>query len=298
MSVIVPACNASGFIRRALDSLPAGGDVCEVMVVDDGSSDGTAAAARSWFSERGINGRVMSLGRNCGPAAARNHGIAQARGDWVAFLDADDGWLAGKLELQLALARQNPEIALWCGETCHAMAARAPAEAEWNELVLQDFAQGNPVATSTVLVKAGAIRSVGGFDESFRGPEDYDLWMRMAARFRLARIAAPLAWRGERRLSLSNDDTTFLPEVMRVLDKAFDRDGALAAHPEWRCAALSNQYWNASWMAFCSGARGRAIRHLARAWLLHRKSPLRPARAWVRLGARYIFGRRQGGWDE
>ena len=262
VSIIVPACNASGFIRRALESLGAGKDVFEAIVVDDGSTDDTAAVARSWFAERGINGRVMSLGRNRGPAAARNHGIAQARGDWVAFLDADDGWLTGKLELQSALARQNPEIALWCGETCHAMAARAPAEAEWNELALQDFAQGNPVATSTVLVKAGAIRSVGGFDESFRGPEDYDLWIRMAGRFRLARIAAPLAWRGERRRSLSSDDRTFLPEAMRVLDKAFGADGAFANHPEWKRAALSNQYWNASWMAFCSGARGRAIRHL------------------------------------
>ena len=156
---------------------------------------------------------------------------------------------------------------------------------------LADFASGNPVATSTVLVKKTALEAVGGFDEQFRGPEDYDLWMRIAARFELGRIDAPLMRYRQRAGSLSLDDRKFLPEVLRVLEKAFGETGVLNTHRSLRSAALSSQYWSASWMAFCRGDRRTARRHWLQAYRLNRLSPEKTQRPWFRMLARYLVGK-------
>jgi hypothetical protein len=125
------------------------------------------------------------------------------------------------------------------------------------ELRLAVFAAGNPVATSTVLVKRTALEAVGGFDERFRGPEDYDLWMRIATRFPIGVIRIPLAFYRERPGSLSMDDRTFLPEVLKVLDKAYGPGGALRnCGPRARAAGY--QHLACAWMAAERGAMGRA----------------------------------------
>jgi glycosyltransferase involved in cell wall biosynthesis len=225
---------------------------------------------------------VISLPRNSGPAAARNHGIAQATGDWIAFLDADDLWPRARLDIQLQAAAADPEVVLWCGRAVRFDADRheeqaaalrdvtseATASAALRRLVLDEFALHNPVATSTVLVRRAVLQACGGFDEQFRGPEDYDLWMRVVSNGPAAFLEADLAWYAQRQGSLSMDDRTFLPQVIRVLDKAFAPGGALHGRRDLRRRALANQYWNASWMAFQRGARGGALRHLAQAVLL------------------------------
>lgn len=328
VSVIIPACNAASTIREALDSVAiqsastTNGHQIEIIVMDDASTDNTSDVVKEWAEHPPFSGlRLLHLSCNSGPATARNRGIAEANWEWIAFLDADNAWLPDKLAIQTEIAAKHPEVALWCGETsredegknlpcCTANGCLAAKPLTWkpelsefkggntvgdlhssfHKLRLEDFAMSNPVATSTVLVRKDAVLAVGGFDEQFRGPEDYDLWMRIAAKFPVMKIERQIAMYRFMQGSLSMDDRKFLPEVMRVLDKAFHAGGALEHCQELRSAAMSNQLWNASWMAFNRRARAKAVGLWSRAFFGNALSSQPVGRQWFRLLARYLFG--------
>ena len=106
LSVIIPTHNRVGLLPRALASIHAQtSPPAEVIVVDDGSTDGTERLMQSEFP-----GVWYLRQENRGVAAARNHGIREARGEWLAFLDSDDEWLPQKLERQLDALAKNPEL--------------------------------------------------------------------------------------------------------------------------------------------------------------------------------------------
>lgn len=340
ISVIMPAYNSAATIGAALDSVAAQQhDALEILVVDDCSGDDTESVTRDWDTHRNsarIPLRILRTPRNGGPAAARNLGIQNARGDWIAFLDSDDEWLPGKLEAQLKAIKTfhaenyGTTPALVCGKTESWTEVRSdaptpsrqrkntPNHVEIQEcrtsptcptcptiqptppvrrLALDDFAVGNPVATSTVLARRDSLLAVGGFDEQFRGPEDYDLWMRVAADRRktedgrqavLLKLERSLARYRAVSGSLSLDDRRFVPQVLRVLDKAYGADGALSGMPERRAISESTQYWSASWMAFQRGDRRAAIAYWVKAWRLNRKSKYPVQRRWYSLLLRYV----------
>ncbi len=297
ISVVIPAYNAAGTIREALASVEVQGRAdLEVIVVDDASRDETPRILRDEVAGR-AGYIVLPLARNGGPAGARNAGVARARGTWIAFLDGDDAWMPGRMALQLALAGKHPDVALWCGGTVPLMpnvsvpAVIAPPT--MRDLPLKEFVYHNAVATSTVLVRRAALAAVGGFDEQFVGPEDYDLWMRLARAHRLVRIEQPLSRYRLVPGSLSMDDRKFLPQVLRVLEKGFRAGGALAEFAGLREASVATQYWNASWMGFNRGARGLALRYWWRAYRMDHSSEVGAARPWGRLLLRYLAGRRE-----
>jgi glycosyltransferase involved in cell wall biosynthesis len=356
ITAVMPAYNSSETIAAALQSVVAQTRlVQEIVVIDDASRDATAQIAAAFKPvadplAKAPRYRIIQQPANRGPAAARNRGLAEAQGEWIAFLDADDEWLPERLELQLQAASRHPEVALWCGRTValeerpggrgQRPAARGqrsesrgedsgfriqgsgfrnqksessiqnpaarisptltPAEghpgSDITFLPLEEFAVRNPVATSTVLVRRQAALEAGGFDESFRGPEDYDLWLRIAARYPVARVESPLARYRLVPGSLSQDDRTFLPQVLRVLAKAYGKGGALAALGRFRSAALMYQYNHASWMAFCRGARLLAARYLWRsqraAWRSARQTGRGAPDPFLPLLIRYLIGRR------
>jgi glycosyltransferase involved in cell wall biosynthesis len=299
ISVVVPVYNAEHTIRDAIASIDAQAtSELDVIVVDDVSTDATRDILKNEVSNR-QGYRIIERQKNGGPAAARNDGIGAASGDWIAFLDGDDAWLPRKLETQLALAAQHPDVDLWCAATVR-LGVDATEGADMNEpgadpahraITLEEFVKHNPVATSTVLVKREALEACGGFDDSFVGPEDYDLWMRMAVGHRLALIDSPLSQYRHVVGSLSMDDRKFLPQVLRVLDKGFAEGGALCDYRHQRQSAISNQLWNASWMAFNRGARVTAIRYWIRSWWMNLRADQRESRKWGRLLFRYLFGR-------
>ena len=106
VSVIVPAFNAASFLPHAVASIERQGyQALEIIVVDDGSTDSTAEVARSLPSVS-----KYFYQKNQGPSAARNVGLKQAEGEFIAFLDADDQWPAGKLDLQLGRLRAEPQL--------------------------------------------------------------------------------------------------------------------------------------------------------------------------------------------
>ena len=252
ISVIIPAFNAARYLGAAIESglrqtRPPG----EIIVVDDGSTDNTAQVARGF----GDRIRYVRQG-NAGPAAARNRAAQEAAGEWLAFLDADDEWLPQRLEIQLAQTEKHPQVLMWCGQTMGLEASgqrsETPNDIPLRFLTLKDFAVSNPVSTTTVLLRRTVFEQVGGFDKRFRGPEDYDLWMRVAALGNIGLIQLPLACYREESGSLSMDDRRFLPQVLAVLEKAYGKDGVLRGSGSYS-HARAYQYFSCSWMAYQRG---------------------------------------------
>lgn len=173
VSVVIPAYNAARCIRTALESVLSQTIApLEILVVDDGSTDETAEVVRS------MGGIVRLLTqKNGGPGAARNLGIHEAKGEWIALLDADDAWLPHRLERQLS--HLADDVILVCSQNLH-----EPTEArDFQRLSFESLWSRNDIGTSTVLARRSAMLDVGGFDTErcLIGVEDYNLWLRMAA---------------------------------------------------------------------------------------------------------------------
>ncbi|GAA1269326.1 hypothetical protein GCM10009665_67320 [Kitasatospora nipponensis] len=193
VSVVIAAYQAERTLGAALAS--ALGQVprpAEVIVVDDGSRDGTSAVARSYPGVRVIEQP------NQGPSAARNTGIREATQPWVAFLDADDVWLAGKLARQRSAQARHPDAVLLAGDREPAGGARrrAPEPAggrpRETRLGYRDLLLLNRFQTSTVQVRTEALSRCGGFDPTVDGAEDWDLWLRCARLGPVVKLDVPL----------------------------------------------------------------------------------------------------------
>jgi glycosyltransferase involved in cell wall biosynthesis len=219
VSVVIPAHNAAATIRRALGSvLRQTYSHFEVCVVDDGSSDDTAARAE------GVDPRVRVLRQpNQGVSAARNAGIATTTGPLMAFLDADDEWLPEKIERQVALLGRRPEVAL-----VHTRALRIDAHGReaglaprrWLPDTYPALYRANHIVTSTVMARRRALEEAGGFDPALRITQDYDLWLRIAARAEVAGIDTPLARYHSHPSGLSADVRRRYEEHLPILERA------------------------------------------------------------------------------
>lgn len=180
ISVIIPAYQSEAFIKNAIRSAQLQTlRPIEILVIDDGSPDRTAQVAA------GCGELVRVLRQpNGGPAAARNHGAREARGAWLAFLDADDAWLPRKLERQAAAI----------DDTVTLLHTHAVGRGDCNDAPPEiDFAtlwKSNSIATSSVLVRKAAFDEIGGFDEdrSIMAVEDYNLWLRLVHRGARVRV--------------------------------------------------------------------------------------------------------------
>ena len=195
VSVVIPAYNTARFLPEAIESvLGQTFTSYEVIVIDDGSTDATVSIARS-FGER-----VRCLRQeNQGPSAARNHGIAAARGEFVAFLDSDDRWEPEMLAEQLAAFAADPEAGLVftnCintdGEVLLPVDCSAQRTAHSGR-VFHHLLRENFVITSTVMVRRACLAATGGFDPALRVSEDFDLWVRIARLFPLRFVPRSLA---------------------------------------------------------------------------------------------------------
>ena len=193
VSIIIPTYNRADFLSEAIRSVLAQTFTgYELIVVDDGSTDGTVAMVRGIADPRVS---VLSLPHCGSPGRARNAGIARARGRYVAFLDSDNLWEPTKLEDQLAALSAHPECR-WChtGLQCIDEAGAPhprwplprPASEGWMLEPLLRRRDG--VNTSSVLAESTLLREVGGFDETFVWGEDYDLWVRLALRSPIASV--------------------------------------------------------------------------------------------------------------
>ncbi len=196
VSVVMPAFNSSRYIAQAIESVLAQGGVgdLEVVVVDDGSTDDTAAIVTA------LGSRVRLLRQhNQGAAVARNLGVREARGRYIAFLDADDYWYPDKLRGQLDALQDSVARACYGGFRCwypdadgvHANpldlrntppATAAEVQGACSGWIYPQLLEDCIVWTSTVVVERSLLDEVGGFDVSLRKGQDYDLWLRISQR--------------------------------------------------------------------------------------------------------------------
>jgi hypothetical protein len=185
ISVVIPARNSAATLAQAIASARAQTVTpFEIIVVDDASIDSTASTARA---AGGALTRVICLPIRQGAAAARNHGVEAARGDLIAFLDADDTWDPWKTARQLDVMASQPEMVFCACRARHVAADGtllgqihqgvpvATGPEAWRSLLAESF-----IATPCVLARRDAILAVGGFDPSLPVAEDQDLWIRLA----------------------------------------------------------------------------------------------------------------------
>lgn len=194
VSVVIPTYNCALYIRETIESMLAQRGVpgMEVIVVNDGSTDETAAIARSFGSAV----RVLDQSKR-GVSSARNHGIRAARGEFIALVDHDDYWFPDKLAHQVAAFEARPEVDVvftefrrWYAQgpqsgfadpSVFADEAMLPGtDPEFSGWIYHRMLLDSCVLTSTALVRAQALAVAGGFDESLPFSEDWDLWMRVS----------------------------------------------------------------------------------------------------------------------
>lgn len=196
ISVVIPAYNAAWCVGKAIDSVMAQEfRDFELLVVDDGSTDDTGAVLALYGDAIRV---VRQL--NGGLSNARNSGIRESRGEFVAFLDADDWWLPAKILRQVALLRARPDLGFVSTvarvEDTHGQLLNVWAcTACTGPFLHQLFGANGDVAgsASAVMVRRRLFDLVGVFDESLRALEDVDMWMRLAAVAGYECIDEPLA---------------------------------------------------------------------------------------------------------
>jgi glycosyltransferase involved in cell wall biosynthesis len=229
----------------------------EVLVVDDGSTDDTAAIVAQYEAQ----GVRYAYQPNAGAAAARNRGLAMTRGAVVAFCDADDVWMPDKLAVQCAHLRRHPELALVsahayaCDEALQPQsvvhAARGDSVDVFEALLVRNVVL-NPTC---VVARRWALEAVGGFSDLDRW-EDWDTWLRIARHHRVGFVDRPVAYVRRHDASLSPIEGRERFDLdARILERHIDGVTGRARRARIRVRAKSNAYFHA---ATTTAARGRA----------------------------------------
>lgn len=195
VSVVIPVYNGEQTIKRALDSVFAQTfPGLEVIVVDDASTDGTAGVVAQYNDDRLT---IVRSTENLGAGAARNKGIAQARGRWVAFLDADDAWKPEKLARQVELLQRSSKPVGACatgydieknGRRFAVVLNLMPHRFRYDILFGCTISPG-----STLMVERSVFDVVGTFDEKFRRLEDWDWLLRFSEHYEMEFVPNPMA---------------------------------------------------------------------------------------------------------
>ena len=201
VSVVLPAYNAAAFIAPAVESiLRQTYRHFEIIIVDDGSTDGTAVIAREYAYEHD-NIRAFSI-PHAGVSAAMNFGIARSRFPWIAVMHADDIAMPRRLEMQLRASREKPDVIVWGSYALHmspagevmSLSATGPTSVEAFEARRM---AGRPVLVihSSATIRRDALLAVGGYDTSFETSEDLDLFDRLSDLGPIVALPEPLVQR-------------------------------------------------------------------------------------------------------
>lgn len=185
VSVIVAAYQAAGTIARALESIAAQTlKPREVIIVDDGSTDGTFEAAEAFAP--GMNGivlRVFRTATNQGAGAARNRAIIESSGAFLAFLDADDEWLPEKLERSMSYLEGSDYCFVahdyWSGDNGRPVHHACERRFRENDDPFVGLYRTGYVPSCSVVARRDAVLAAGGFDSSLANAQDFDLWLAM-----------------------------------------------------------------------------------------------------------------------
>lgn len=194
VSVLVPAYNAARFLAEAIESVLAQThEDFELLIADDGSRDGTLELARG-YARRDARVRVLENPQNFGTVRTRNRLFDEAdpKSAYFALLDADDACLPERFAMQLDFLEAEPEHALVGGnliliDEAGAEIARREYPSRYEDIV-RVITRMNPIAQPAAMLRRAAVEAVGRYDARYPQCQDYDLWMRMARRFKVANL--------------------------------------------------------------------------------------------------------------
>lgn len=268
VSVIIPAYNSARFLPRALASVFAQTrNDYEIVVVDDGSTDNTPELAASYGN------RIRYFRQeNGGAASARNAGAGEARGELLAFLDADDEWMPDKLEAQVAFMDVHPGAAMSFTDMSHCESGRKVHDSYLHERGYRHVSGGRIfrnllcecfIFTPTVIIRREAFLRAGLFDVSLRTCEDVDLWLRVADAGEIGFIDRPLAVRHDHSSNTTKNTDSYLkyPIVM------FTRIHETHADPEVRAitrSRLGRMHFDLGYHQFSTGRMAQCRSSMAR----------------------------------
>ena len=192
ISVVIPTFNRISLVARAIDSvLKQSLNPYEIIVVDDGSDDGTSEMIQNKYKSI-----KLIQQQNNGVSAARNNGIKHAKGDWIALLDSDDEWIEKKLENQVDRLIKTPEY-----DFCHTneiwirngvRVNQRKKHEKYGGYIFDKCLDICRISPSSVLFRKNILDHVGWFDDQLPVCEDYDLWLRITAEYRILFIDDPL----------------------------------------------------------------------------------------------------------
>ena len=263
VSVVIPAYNAEGFIVETVNSvLNQTYQDLEIIVVDDGSKDGTVAALEQFGNRVRVHQQP-----NGGVAKARNTGVGLARGTYIAFLDADDLWLPQKLERQLtSTAPMSYTDRFNVGERGHLPELHSEIKPmRGGDLFVPLMREQNFITSTSVMLRRALFEKMGGFYTGLNGTEDWDLWIRIAEGHEIGFVAEPLVRYRFHAGGISRNYRRMSRERMLVIARglALERGRSL----DW---LTRRQIWAETWRtnaydARQAGARGQALFDYARA---------------------------------
>lgn len=226
VSVVIPAYNCEKFISTAIESVlgQTYGDY-EIIVVNDGSTDKTDEALSRYAS------KIKKIYQpNKGPAEARNMGIANSEGEYVAFLDQDDAWLPDKLRMQVEVMEKNDKFGLVYTDT---YVLKDKEFSNTDSLCRRSFQIRQPhggsvvkylfldnfITTSSVMVRKECFSEIGTFDPSVVPSEDYDRWLRIAAAYEIGFIDAPLVKFRDHIACFAGNNIVTVTHIIDVLNR-------------------------------------------------------------------------------
>lgn len=281
VSVVIPAYNAERYIADALASIQEQTlrDI-EVLVVDDGSADDTLRQVGRFANSLDL---TILRQANGGPAAARNAGIRKARGRYCAFLDADDIMLPQRLAIQAALLDAESDLGLvhtdlmTFDERGIIHRTRRAFSEPCGGMVIEQLLLDNFITTSTVMAPKEKLVEAGLFGEARRLSEDFELWLRMAARWKVGFIDHPLVQYRHRPGSLSSDKLITAQSALEVIETFWrEHPKYRQSHPAIYRKSLAHHLATAGSAALVSSKRGDAFVYLLRSLM---QAPLE-GRSW------------------
>lgn len=258
ISVIIPVYNGEKTIRETIESvLKQSFQDFELIVINDGSQDSTLEIISSIQDFRL---KIFSY-PNAGLSASRNRGIFQATSEYISFLDADDLWTPDKLEAQLQALQENPKAAVayswtdYIDESSQLLKRGGYMTVNgdvYAKLLLIDFIANG----SNPLIRRQALIEVGSFDESLTAAEDWDMWLRLAARYHFVAVPAPQILYRISMNSMSSNVHKQEAESLQVIEKAFTQ--APDSLTYLKQFTLANLYKGLTFRALerCSGRKG------------------------------------------
>lgn len=230
VSVLVPSYNCAHYLPQALDSaLGQTFTDFEILVIDDGSTDNTRAVVEEYRKRHPDKIRYIHQ-ENQGLACARNAGLRNARGEYIALLDADDQWLPERLEAGVRAIEIDNRIGLVHSDTIIISKEGEPLKKKWKKkykmsghIFLSLFLRKTHISCPTVLFRKECCARVGLFDENLTrlGCEDRELWLRIAQKYTIVYINKILACYRVSKSSMSRDKYKMLKARLYIVDKFY-----------------------------------------------------------------------------